>query len=150
MDSADGFAIGSDFALAFAFQLPDYPITQSSIWSSALGRCRAITAISAIGALCAPPLPRHSSHVIPVIPIWRGFQRFSDPRPSALIRGKVCLSAPGDTRVEQPPSAFRFSSVFSVVKAFDFPISAMAPLPLPPVSPNYTQGHPITPKEFVG
>ena len=32
--------------------------------------------------------PRHPSHLIPIIPIWRRLQRFPYPRPSALISGK--------------------------------------------------------------
>ena len=34
------------------------------------GRCRAMSSIPAI------PVPRDSSHLIPVIPIWRGFELF--------------------------------------------------------------------------
>jgi hypothetical protein len=65
------------------------------------------------------PTPPGSSHPIPLIPIWRGFQ--------ALKTAVVFI--PNDARIAQPPSAVRFSSVSFVsfvVSGFGLPISAMS------------------------
>jgi hypothetical protein len=74
-------------------------------------RCRAMTSMSAI------PTPRHSSHPIPLIPIWRGFQRSlpqllrCSPRLRVSVVGVwFCIS----DQCHQRSSAGSFCLVFAV------------------------------------
>ena len=71
--------------------------------------------------------PRHSSHPIAFIPIWRGFQRL---RPQLPCRSP-CLRA----------SVVRFGFRFSISRLPDYSITRSA-LPLPP---GFTQFHPRSP-----
>jgi hypothetical protein len=71
------------------------------------------------------PLPRHSSHPIPVIPIWRGFRgktpstQFLGPRPSALIRGKKFFRSVSSVLISG--QTFRFSN-YPITRFPDYPI----------------------------
>jgi hypothetical protein len=85
-----------------------------------------------------PPSPRHSPHPIPLIPIWRGFELFffipSNARDPYNL--ELCWENDGDDL---------FPNLGDVARSR----RCLAPLPLPPVLPNFTQGYPMSPKPGV-
>jgi hypothetical protein len=78
-----------------------------------------------LGAFVDRPYPRHSSHPIPAIPIWRGFRgktpstQILGPRPSALIRGKKFFRSVSSVLISG--QTFRFSN-YPITRFPDYPI----------------------------